>query len=199
MIARTKRKETSQARRQLIVETAAACFIEKGFHQTSIRDIARRAGISLGNLYNYFENKTALIAEIAMLEASELDVLKNKLSKITDPAKALDRFVSLYTDHCCQQENSVLSAEIVSESFRSPDIGLGFLQNRIELVTVIADLIEKNAEREGVHPEIAPRDCAEFILDLIEGLAERSAFKGIGPARKATKALKTAIQKLVSV
>ena len=67
-----KREASTLARHKHIVESAAICFIEQGFHQTSVRDIAKRANISLGNLYNHFGNKTALIAEIAALEADNL-------------------------------------------------------------------------------------------------------------------------------
>ena len=41
------RDESTRKRRKLILETAIECFVLKGFHQTSIRDIANSASISL--------------------------------------------------------------------------------------------------------------------------------------------------------
>jgi hypothetical protein len=40
-----------------ILRTAAAIFAEKGYHQASIRDIARATGVSLSGLYYYFNEQ----------------------------------------------------------------------------------------------------------------------------------------------
>ena len=50
----TRRKEE---RAPEILEAALACFAEKGFAGTRMDDIARRAGISKGTIYLYFESK----------------------------------------------------------------------------------------------------------------------------------------------
>lgn len=46
---------------QQILKTSAKIFAEKGFHRTSIRDIARAAGMSLAGLYYYFRTKEELL------------------------------------------------------------------------------------------------------------------------------------------
>ncbi len=60
-----------QARRRQILEAAVIQFSEKGFHKTTIKDIARRAGIADGTIYNYFKNKqdlmVAMVIQIAEL------------------------------------------------------------------------------------------------------------------------------------
>src|SRR5215467_7095021 len=52
------------ARRDQILDAATKVFAEKGFHPTTIKDIAREAGIADGTIYIYFENKTALMLGI---------------------------------------------------------------------------------------------------------------------------------------
>ena len=44
-----------------ILRTAAQIFAEKGYHQASIRDIARATGVSLSGLYYYFKSKEELL------------------------------------------------------------------------------------------------------------------------------------------
>src|SRR5215210_4171661 len=44
-----------------ILRTAASIFAEKGYHQASIRDIARATGVSLSGLYYYFDSKEELL------------------------------------------------------------------------------------------------------------------------------------------
>ena len=51
-------------KKTLIINTALELFANKGYHSTSISDIAHKAGISKGLMYNYFMSKEALITEI---------------------------------------------------------------------------------------------------------------------------------------
>ena len=52
------------ARRDQILDAAAKLFAQNGFHSTTIRDIAKEAGIADGTIYNYFRNKPALLLGI---------------------------------------------------------------------------------------------------------------------------------------
>lgn len=52
------------ARENQILDAAVAVFAEKGFHATTIHQIARHAGIADGTIYNYFDSKTALLLAI---------------------------------------------------------------------------------------------------------------------------------------
>jgi AcrR family transcriptional regulator len=55
-----QRAGSEETRRQ-ILETALALFRERGFEETTIRDIAARAGLSLGAAYYYFKSKEAIV------------------------------------------------------------------------------------------------------------------------------------------
>jgi TetR/AcrR family transcriptional repressor of uid operon len=44
---------------QALIDAAYSLFVEKGFHATSMREIAKQAGVSLGNIYNYFDSTFA--------------------------------------------------------------------------------------------------------------------------------------------
>ncbi len=57
-------KKTKENTRKAIVATAHKLFIEKGFDQSTTRDIAAGAGIAAGTLFNYFPSKEALGMEI---------------------------------------------------------------------------------------------------------------------------------------
>lgn len=49
------------ARREQILDAATTVFAEKGFHRATIKEVARAAGVADGTIYNYFENKAALL------------------------------------------------------------------------------------------------------------------------------------------
>lgn len=57
-------KPRAAARRRQIVEAAAKCFRQYGFHSASMAQIAVTAGMSVGHIYRYFSGKEAIIAAI---------------------------------------------------------------------------------------------------------------------------------------
>ncbi len=175
--ALTKREITTLERRRHIVETAAICFVEQGFHQTSIRDIAKRAGISLGNLYNHFETKTALIAEIATLESEDLQDMQSALAADGDPGAILDRFIADYFAYVARAENAVLAAEITAEAMRSPQIVGPYLDNRRTLIGALAAILRRMPEGATPPCPADPVQLAETLLDVIGAAASRVAFE----------------------
>jgi AcrR family transcriptional regulator len=55
-------RAASEETRQQILDTALVMFREKGFEETTIREIAKRTGLSLGSAYYYFNSKEAIVA-----------------------------------------------------------------------------------------------------------------------------------------
>ncbi|MCX7680055.1 MAG: TetR/AcrR family transcriptional regulator [Spirochaetes bacterium] len=51
-------------RRQSIIRAAKQLFAEKGYAATGLREIAEKAGVSLGNIYNYFKSKEEIFCSI---------------------------------------------------------------------------------------------------------------------------------------
>ncbi|WP_295813349.1 TetR/AcrR family transcriptional regulator [uncultured Nitratireductor sp.] len=169
-----KTKPAAHPRKLQIVEAALACFLEAGYHQTGVRDIARRAGISLGNLYNHFSGKEAVLAEIARIEADELRPFCTTLTDGRDPGATLERFVTDYAAYASRPENAVLGLEILSEAIRAPQIAALFSDNRAALVTALGDLLAQGAENGQFRSFDTPTETARLILDVIEGRALRT-------------------------
>lgn len=63
-IPHTKRREQALARREQLLRTALLLFSEKGYRGTSVRDIARAAGVNEGLLYHYFASKGDLFRAV---------------------------------------------------------------------------------------------------------------------------------------
>lgn len=72
------RQQLVKARRNQILDAAAAAFAEKGFHRASTKEIARMAGVSEGTIYNYFASKSDLVIGI-MTRLAELESLDEEL------------------------------------------------------------------------------------------------------------------------
>ncbi len=62
-VAREKFKEEKKIQ---IIRTACRLFAQKGYYSTTMPDIAQSLGMSVGNLYNYFESKEELAKEVML-------------------------------------------------------------------------------------------------------------------------------------
>lgn len=71
-------EEIRETKKTLIVDSALHLFAEHGFHATSIRQIAKKAKISKGLMYNYFESKEELLKEIFKKGVDEILVFFNR-------------------------------------------------------------------------------------------------------------------------
>jgi len=70
-----------EAKLQAILQAAQTVFAEHGYHGTSIKEIARKAGLATGTIYLYLRNKEALFA--ALVD----EIYEMVLSKIADNRK----------------------------------------------------------------------------------------------------------------
>jgi AcrR family transcriptional regulator len=101
----------------LILRTAAAIFADKGYHDTSIRDISRATGISLSGLYYYFRSKDELLFLIqdhcfgVVLESAQ-----QALAKAHDPET---RFRLLVENHLRFFINNMKEMKVLSHEASS--------------------------------------------------------------------------------
>lgn len=195
MSIRTQAKAT---RREQLLGAALHCFVVTGFHQTSMRDIAAQAGVSLGNLYNHFESKSALIAEIAQLESTELAPLEAQLTKHRGRSGLL-RFARDYAALHQDSARLMLGAEVLSELLRHPELATPFLVTRHRLVLALAAALDHaRAEGELAQGMAAP-DLAGLLLDAIEGRCFVDALaRGQTPAMRMGGPLQKMIEALLA-
>ena len=60
-------------KRQKIIETAEKVFAEFGFNKARISEIAKRAGVAEGSIYDYFENKEDLLLSVSKFRIERLN------------------------------------------------------------------------------------------------------------------------------
>jgi AcrR family transcriptional regulator len=79
--------------RQLIADTAARLFAERGYEQVAVSDVAREAEVSEQTVYNYFPTKDQLVTDRDQLVQDELGRLIRARPAGTTPAVAIRPFV----------------------------------------------------------------------------------------------------------
>ena len=101
MSPRTKDQysEIRKVSREKILSAALELFAKKGFHATSISQIAKKARISKGLMYNYFKSKDKLLDEIIQNGFTELEGLSYHSTKNASPKEQLKSYVSTVLDN----------------------------------------------------------------------------------------------------
>jgi AcrR family transcriptional regulator len=157
-------------RRSQILEAALVCFAKHGFHQASMHDISAEAGISVGLIYRYFENKEAVISAMADRHKKEISEMLERARKAPTLLESLE---ILFTAHCCENEPRVISAFVVdlyAEASRNPhvaDLVLGVLNTAMDGVT---ELIARAPEAQHAANNLSPRELAELIFAVARGM-----------------------------
>ena len=92
-------EEIRKSSREKILNVALELFAKKGYHATSISQIALKAKISKGLMYNYFASKERLLDEIIQHGFNSLAELEFKAKRGVDPEKQLKEFVDSVLDN----------------------------------------------------------------------------------------------------
>ncbi len=118
-----KTRVNREVREAEIVEAAIRCVLRSGFHGSSMDQIAREAGISVGMIYRYFSSKEAIIEAIVTRDLEELRL------KIADSDAASVDKLSRSPDNMCgfverqhRRDRSGLRLEIYAEAARNPKV-----------------------------------------------------------------------------
>lgn len=105
-----------------ILRQAAAVFCARGYHQASIRDIARATGVSLAGLYYYFSSKEHLLYLIQR-HAFETILAGSRaaLALLDDPEERLRRFIALHLEYFLEHPNEM---KVLTHEERALEAGL---------------------------------------------------------------------------
>lgn len=88
----------ADARREQVKRAALACLVEQGFANLSVKDIARRAGVSTGVLYHYFNNKDDILLQALAMAFLEADV---SLRRSVEQAEEGEPRLQAYLHEAC--------------------------------------------------------------------------------------------------
>jgi AcrR family transcriptional regulator len=117
------------AKRRQIMDGARAVFLAQGFDAASMADIARKAGVSKGTLYVYFDSKEALFESIVEAECRAQGEQVFALdSSDHDVAAVLTRLGYAYVRFLCRPGGLSPMRTVISISERMPTIGKRFFE-----------------------------------------------------------------------
>ncbi|MBE5902494.1 MAG: TetR/AcrR family transcriptional regulator [Lachnospiraceae bacterium] len=174
MVMGGKVQENKKQKKEALLENALELFLSKGLQDTSIADIAKKAGVAKGTFYLYFKDKIDLRNILIAHEASKLfEKATEKLDEDSEEWKQMDFEEQMITiiDHIINE----LVADKRLLSFISKNLSWGYfkfalLNNRMEEDVDFYKLFENmiaNANYQLKDPEIMIFLIIELVSSTI--------------------------------
>ncbi|MGH6753490.1 MAG: TetR/AcrR family transcriptional regulator [Bradyrhizobium sp.] len=105
----TKDPGLVREKREQLIAAAIKVFIEKGFHNATVRDIGRAAGMTQGTIYNYVRSKDDILYLVCDRIVSEYqEETRKALESTTDPAARIRSAVRAVCEVMYQHQHEIL-------------------------------------------------------------------------------------------
>jgi AcrR family transcriptional regulator len=133
----TKRDQQAEERRRQLLDTALALFAQRGFENTTIKDLAEATGVAQGLVYHYFRSKDELLFAI-LEERGFLPALRRLLTVSPDrpAAEVLDEVAHGFSDFLT--ERGLMLRIVMREAQTNPRVALmreGMIEGGVELLS----------------------------------------------------------------
>lgn len=154
--------------RKLILKNATHEFIEKGFSKSSMREVARKTGTTVSNIYTYFKNKDALFLAVVFPVVS---VIENQFSQLKTNSQHTDPYYWKFEWHQIMIINVI---DFIDKNRKLLNL-LAFKAHGSSLENYKDDLIEKYTAMEVNHVDkikmLFPKIKVDHSLFFIHNIA----------------------------
>lgn len=150
--------------RSRILQAAQRLFARRGFDGTTTRDLAQAAGVAEGTLFRHFENKKAILIEVAT--QGWIEILTDLLTELSEMGsyKAIaqvmrKRMLNLH-------HNADLFRVCFMEAQFHPDLRDRIQSEVIAKMTDVAEAFFQTAMEQGIYRPMNPRIVAQVFLGM---------------------------------
>jgi AcrR family transcriptional regulator len=170
----TTQLEATVDRQTQILDAAVVCFAKRGFHQASMHDISAEAGISVGLIYRYFENKDAVISAMADRHKKQI---QDVLERASQAPSLLESLEILFTAHCSSGRGPRVTSAFVVDLFAEASRNTRVAELVRDVCETsrngVTDLIARSPEMQNASGDLTPRQIAELIFAVNDGMLMR--------------------------
>ena len=201
-VGRPVNKDSDETRRE-ILDAARVCFANAGFRATSTRNIADRAGVTVGSIYHYFKNKDELfLAVYHEIQETSLNMAREALQGATSLTSGWaglnEKMFAMHRDHpdiakfnvvveIEAMQNPKIAVALYDREWRAHFEGLAQLAvetgeiqpgQEKELVLVMAAIAQGISRHAIQAPMEDHKLCLQGFVNLFDGNLVRPASSG---------------------
>lgn len=163
-----KRAEQLEKTRQAIIKTATKLFLQKGFGETSTRDIAKQIGITQPALYHHFSDKEVLYLDVMNKLSGKIRQEINKVIRKHDLAseeQLLEIVKILKKHHPLSIYDQYRQTMLLLSKSSQQKLNIIFTMDYLE---PISDYFKQPSLK--LRPDLLPKEAAELFLASLSPL-----------------------------
>lgn len=194
--ALARRLERTELRQDQVLDAAETCFLAEGFHGASMSRIAAEAKMSVGHIYQYFENKEAIIIALCERRFSDFErlLLASGQERGSDRSSLVEAWTSQF-GWWIEPVRAPLTLEILSEAGRNPRVA--------EVVTKIDGRFREIMRRSllplaGPLPEEEVEHRLEAVVMLAHGMTSRMTADRTADPERLMAAFRLTVRRLLA-
>ncbi|MDM7991467.1 TetR/AcrR family transcriptional regulator [Arthrobacter sp. zg-Y877] len=155
-----------------LLRAALDCFVEHGYHGTTIRTVATRAGLSVPGLYHHYPSKQALLVGIA--ESAMADLYARSTAALAEAGGDVEQRFALLIEclvlvHAYRWEHAFIAASEI-RSLEGP-ARAGHIAARDRQQKLLDDVVAE-AVRSGRFTTGYPKDASRAVTTMCTGVAQ---------------------------
>lgn len=159
----TSRKEQAEETRSRIYASAIELMEQKGFGNFTVADISKKAGVSVGAFYHYFNSKNDILAAIFYRADDYFSTqVVNSLSKSSVPEQIVE-----YFDHYAKF--NVASGVETTQQLFNPKIKF-FIEEGRPMLEILEDLIRKGQEKNEIRGDMDAKELVSYLFVMARGV-----------------------------
>ncbi|WP_445145009.1 TetR/AcrR family transcriptional regulator [Dyella sp. Tek66A03] len=163
---RLTRQQSREQTRERLLDAAATVITSKGLAATTVEDIVEHASYTRGAFYSNFNSKLELFGELLKADQARI---KNGLRQLLDSSLRKEDLEHALASRHHRHQHSMLWAEARHHAMRDTKFRQLLNALILELLDLIASLIDESCERMKLEPSISTRELALMTMALIDG------------------------------
>ena len=163
-----RRERQKQDRERRILAAARRLFDRKGYDGTSMENVAARAGLAVGTLYNYFPSKEELLFAISRADTEPLLRIGEAIlaDPPDDPAEAIGALTEVMVQGITAGERR-LWRELFVASIAAPDtLGARLFALDLRLIAQLTTMIERLKARGAIDASVDSSRAAGLFYGI---------------------------------
>jgi AcrR family transcriptional regulator len=174
---KAKRKEREcNLRRAEILEQAVKIFAAKGFHNTTVAEIAHASGFAVGSIYSLFESKEQLYSEMLLEKLNMMySGIRKLVAKETDIAKKIEMMI-ISQFHFVEKNADFCSIFIRGDHLSLSEGSVGIRERMITDYAAHISFVEavmSEGIRDGLLKKMDPRMMAAALTGIANSFASK--------------------------
>lgn len=164
------KKQSREKRVDDILEAAVEVFVEKGYENTTMSEIAKRAGMSKGGLYHHFLGKDMVLLYANQKLMEPIDEMMKTAREYESVVKGLGYYISAYLKYWIERKKELIFFSLTMTKAMSQIDIFKMYEKFVEDYLAFYEELFTNGIKNGEFREHDARSSAIALMSALDGV-----------------------------